>query len=616
MGRTITLFTAHEELPDLLRAQQLPAVVVLEEGELPRSLETSPLRAARGSRGGSSFSSISFGGMMMSASPDHPWSSSSPTSSSPPEKISQEPKELESISQESAVDEGFTTIQQEEAASTREPVSGGAGPPPPVPVDANYLSSSMSPAKEAQSIALPTITQESSSADEGHQAIMTKVQQEQTSGKKPASAFRIPPPVPAAPPPPLSPLSSSGERSPQESSAADDVDVHQADGARKTGGEKVQQEQTSTQPPANGAPPPPEKPKNGAPPPPAQQLPPAPPEPNPPAEPSVSARLTAEVLPVPQPDRRTHNATGWAAFGRMMGQIARPRVIFNGFINTKLWVTKHMNCYECHDGASRFFVEGYASRGRVHRSAEKTFLGVVMLSFVATGLVRFLFSIFCYLRMGPTENAHLAYIYMHDHTSPNFEYRSAAWSLGFFYIALAIMQFCHGAIKIQANKEALMFLLYRAEIEDMPAVYHNLYGLGMGFIVMFFPVWNRSSIYRLLDDLATLITPMVTLVLPGYMLMRLTSPARPHHKFVRADILLLADAMVENDFSEDEEIEEEKENNLEKLKRMRDKVRQKVGPAGTIIVRNRGSTRHLGSSIAPSGVWGSEIQTKSSGAPL
>ena len=41
------------------------------------------------------------------------------------------------------------------------------------------------------------------------------------------------------------------------------------------------------------------------------------------------------------------------------------------------------------------------------------------------------------------------------------------------------------------------------------------------------------------------------------MLMRLTSPAQPHHPFVRADILLLTDAMVENDFSEDEEIEAE-----------------------------------------------------------
>ena len=62
--------------------------------------------------------------------------------------------------------------------------------------------------------------------------------------------------------------------------------------------------------------------------------------------------------------------------------------------------------------------------------------------------------------------------------------------------------------------------------------------------------------------------------------MLLTSPARPHHKFVRAEILLLTDAMVENDFSEDEEIEEEKQNEIKRLKRMRDKVREKVQELG------------------------------------
>ena len=51
--------------------------------------------------------------------------------------------------------------------------------------------------------------------------------------------------------------------------------------------------------------------------------------------------------------------------------------------------------------------------------------------------------------MGSTDAAHLAYIYMHDHTSPNFEHRSAAWSLEIFYVAISIMQLCHGAIKIQ-----------------------------------------------------------------------------------------------------------------------------------------------------------------------
>ena len=58
--------------------------------------------------------------------------------------------------------------------------------------------------------------------------------------------------------------------------------------------------------------------------------------------------------------------------------------------------------------------------------------------------------------------------------------------------------------------------------------------------------------------------------------MCLTSPPRPHHKFVRADILLLADAMVENDFSEDEEIEEEEQNEIKRLTRIRDSIRRKA----------------------------------------
>ena len=241
-GRRALRPKSPEELPDLLRVQELQGVVVLEDqedDELPRSgsLETRtslgrgdesprPLRAGAGS----SSSSISFGGGVMSASParDHLniWSSSSssPTSSSPPAV-----KELQSIAQESSsADEGSTTIQQEEEASTRGPASApaGAGPPPPLPVDADHLwsSSSMSPAsvKELQSIA-----QESSSADEGHQpaTTMKKVQQGQasTSGRPPASAPGAPSPLPAAPagasPPPAAELPSSGERSPPRGSA-------------------------------------------------------------------------------------------------------------------------------------------------------------------------------------------------------------------------------------------------------------------------------------------------------------------------------------------------------------------------------------------------------------
>ena len=51
--------------------------------------------------------------------------------------------------------------------------------------------------------------------------------------------------------------------------------------------------------------------------------------------------------------------------------------------------------------------------------------------------------------MGPSANAHLGYIYMHDPTSPNFQHKSPKWSLVIFYVAISIMQLCHGAIKIQ-----------------------------------------------------------------------------------------------------------------------------------------------------------------------
>ena len=132
----------------------------------------------------------------------------------------------------------------------------------------------------------------------------------------------------------------------------------------------------------------------------------------------------------------------------------------------------------------------------------------------------------------------------------------------------------------QANKEAMMSLIYRAEIEDMPSVYHNVYGISMACVLVFFPFWNRDSVYQFFDTWGNLITPMVTMFLPGYMLTLLTSPARPHHKFVRAETLLLADALAENDFSEDEEFEEEAQNEIERLKKLRDSSRageQKIG---------------------------------------
>ena len=306
---------------------------------------------------------------------------SSPTSSSSPPAVKGERTSTTQRRRLEVGDEGrSTTIQQEEAASTRGPASAPAGPPPPLPVDSRasapagpppplpasapagsssaYLSSSssMSAAKEAQSIAVPTIAQESSSKDEGHQAMtkvqqeqttgrppasafgvspplpaapadeghdQAKVQQEQTSGKKPASAFGVSPPLPAAPPPPLSPLSSSGERSPQESSAADDV--HQADGAsaRKADGAS-----------ASGAPPP--VVAEGGP-----QSASASGERSP-AQNSTTPALFASVLPIPKPDPRAvfykSNTTAWAAFGSLMSHLAHPLYPFNAVLTTKVEV--------------------------------------------------------------------------------------------------------------------------------------------------------------------------------------------------------------------------------------------------------------------------------------
>ena len=68
---------------------------------------------------------------------------------------------------------------------------------------------------------------------------------------------------------------------------------------------------------------------------------------------------------------------------------------------------------------------------------------------------------------------------------------------------------------------------------------------------------NRESFFEMQENLRLIVAPVVSLVLPGAMLMMICSPPKPHHVHRHSDLMMVTDALTELQEKEFEEEEEE-----------------------------------------------------------